>query len=191
MQYAKKTDSPKKSFEDRPKYITAGKKILVGVGVAQKIKNGKKVLEVGYVCTKDLENKGEEGCIYFDNFYLTPNALFKLSNWVVALGHTKPFDYESRADIEEIMLSGPFEGVFEDREYNGNKYTNLKWYNEAHCERTESGEPVFSAKEDEIISNAERGFEKILEFRRDNPKFGQYVTSFPAEASEKDEDCPF
>ena len=112
MEY--QNENASKSYEDRPKKITAGKKVCVPVGAKFKIKNGKNVLEIGYVIIKDLEKKGEEGLMFIDQFYLTPNALFMLSNFVVAMGYRKPFDYEDMDDIYKIMLLGPFEGVFED-----------------------------------------------------------------------------
>ena len=112
LEYQK--DAPeKKEFEKRS--ISEGKKILVPVGAAYKMRNGKKVLEIASVITNDLEKNGEEGLIYVDQLYLTPNALFRLSNFVIAIGWEKPFDYDSIDDITRGMLTGPFAGVFKGR----------------------------------------------------------------------------
>ena len=157
------SDKPKASFEDRPKKITEGKKVLAGVGAAFKIRNGKNILEIGYVVIKDNEKRGEEGLIYVDQLYLTENALFRLSNLVIAIGWNEPFDYASLDDITQVMLTGPFEGVFKSRSYNGNDYINLQFYNSVNWERDKDDEPIYSDKEDSLISNAEESWKKSLE----------------------------
>ena len=184
-----KTEKTESSFEDRPKKITPGKKILAPVGAAFKIKNGKKVLEVCHVVIKDLEKKGEEGLIFVDQFYYVEKALFKLANFVIALGYTELFNHESMDDIESVLLTGPFEGVFVDNQYNGKTYTNLKFYNSTEIERTEEGEPCFSNKELKIISSGEKSWDNILKYRIDNGSYGEYVGEFANE--DAGEDVPF
>tara|TARA_R100000329_G_C7605351_1_gene214760 strand:+ start:180 stop:767 length:588 start_codon:yes stop_codon:yes gene_type:complete len=180
-----------KSYEDRPKKITAGKKVCVPVGAKFKIKNGKNVLEIGYVIIKDLEKKGEEGLMFIDQFYLTPNALFMLSNFVVAMGYRKPFDYEDMDDIYKIMLLGPFEGVFEDNYYNGKTYPKIKYYNTTPIERAEDNEPCFSDKELKIINAGESSWDKLLKYRMDDAeqRYGTYVDKF--EPIGPEEEIPF
>jgi hypothetical protein len=171
------TDKPKASFEDRPKKISEGKKILAGVGAAFKKRNGKKILEIGYVVIKDLESRGEEGLIYVDQLYLTESALFRLSNLVIAIGWDEPFDYESLDDITQVMLTGPFEGVFKSKSYNGKDYINLQFYNSVNWDRDKDDEPIYSDKEDSIIERAEEGWKKILQYRMDEPdKYGTYLS---------------
>ena len=170
-------DKPeKKEFEKRS--ISEGKKIFVPVGAAYKMRNGKKILEIASVIINDLEKNGEEGLIYVDQLYLTPNALFRLSNFVIAIGWDQPFDYDSIDDITKVMLTGPFEGVMKSREYNGNSYINLTFYNSANCKRDKDGEPIFTQQEDKYITAGEQGWEKILKFRQENSdKYGDYLNS--------------
>jgi hypothetical protein len=150
------TDKPKASFEKR---------------------NGKKILEIGYVVIKDLESRGEEGLIYVDQLYLTESALFRLSNLVIAIGWDEPFDYESLDDITQVMLTGPFEGVFKSKSYNGKDYINLQFYNSVNWDRDKDDEPIYSDKEDSIIERAEEGWKKILQYRMDEPdKYGTYLS---------------
>ena len=189
MEY--QNENKRSSFDDKPKKITAGKKIMVPVGAKFKIKNGKHVLEVGHVVIKDLESKGQEGLIYIDQFYLTQNALFMLSNFVVAMGYRKPFDYEDLDDIYRIMLLGPFEAVFVDSTYNGKTFPKIKYYNKSQIERSEDNEPCFSDKELKIINAAEQSWDKLLSYRinDEEQRYGQYVDKFPTEP--EDEEIPF
>lgn len=190
MEY--QTENKKVSFDDKPKKITAGKKILAPVGAKFKIKNGKNVLEIGNVVIKDLEKKGEEGLIYIDQFYLTPNALFMLSNFVVAMGFKKPFDYEDMDDIYKIMLLGPFEAVFVEKSYNGKSFVQIKYYNNSAIERNEDGEPCFSDAEMKIINAGENAWDKLLKYRMEDEeqRYGQYVENF-RNAAEDDGEIPF
>ena len=186
MQYQK--DLPK---EDKPKKITEGKKIMVPIGAKFKIKNQKHVLEIGHVVIKDLESKGEEGLIHISNYYLTPNALFMLSNFVVAMGYRKPFDYENLDDIYQIMLLGPFEAVFQNNSWNGKTFAKIKYYNRHEMERSENGEPCFSSREMKIIQAAENSWDKLLSYRinDEEQRYGKYVDEFPK--PERDEEVPF
>ncbi len=183
-----KTEKKEVSYDDRPKKITAGKKILAPVGAAFKIKNGKKVLEVCHVVLKDLEKKGEEGLIFVDTFYYVEKALFKLANFVIALGYSELFNHESMDDIESVLLTGPFEGVFVDNQYNGKTYTNLKFYNSTEIERTEDNEPCFSNTDLKIISNGEKSWDNILKYRIENGSYGEYVREFD---DGEDDEMPF
>ena len=183
------TSEKKEVTYDKPKKITAGKKVLVPVGAAFKIKNDKQILEVCHVCISDLEKKGEEGSFYIDTFYYVEKALFKLANFVMSLGYNEPFDHESMDDIEKVILTGPFQGVFVDNTYNGKTYCNLKFYNGFDIERTEEGEPCFSKKEMEIISNGERSWDNILKYRIDDGSYGRYVGNF--NVADEEDDMPF
>jgi hypothetical protein len=186
MQFQNEDNKP--SYEDRPKRITAGKKICVPVGAKFKTRNGKNILEVGHIVINDLESKGEEGLIHVDQFYLTHKALFVLSNFVVALGFRDPFDYENMNDIMKILLLGPFEAVFEDQTYNGSTYAKIRYYNSTAVERSEDGEPCFSSSEAKTITSGENSWDKILQYRMQNDKYGQYVEAFTAS---DDEEIPF
>lgn len=177
----------KETTYDKPKKISAGQKVLVPVGAAFKIKNDKQILEVCHVCIKDLEKKGEEGAFYIDSFYYTEKALAKLAWFVLGLGYESEFDHESMDDIEQVLLTGPFVGVFADNQYNGKTYTNLKFYNKFDIERNEDGEPFFSEKQLKIISSGEKSWDNILKYRIDQGSYGNYVSSF----NEEEEDMPF
>ncbi len=191
------TEKPQSATFDRPKKITEGKKILCPIGAAFKVRNNKKILEIASVVIKDLESRGEEGLIYVDQLYLTENALFRLSNLVIAIGWDSPFDYESLDDITQIMLTGPFEGVFKSREYNGKEYINLQFYNSVNWDRDKEDEPIYSDKEDSMIANAEDSWKKILQYRMDDPdKFGRYLSEEESRANNNsngtlDDEIPF
>lgn len=186
--YSTETEKKQVSYADKPKKITAGKKILAPVGAAFKVKNNKKVLEVCHVCIKDLEKKGEEGVIYVDEFYYVEKAFFKLANFVLALGFRDLFDHENMDDIEKVLLTGPFQGVFTNNTYKKKVYTNLTYYNPVEIERAEDGEPCFNEKELEIIRNGERSWDNILKYRMEAGTYGDYEAD---EQQDDEDEMPF
>ena len=115
-----------------------------------------------------------------------------LSNFVVAMGFKKPFDYEDMDDIYKIMLLGPFEAVFVEKSYNGKSFVQIKYYNNSAIERNEDGEPCFSDAEMKIINAGENAWDKLLKYRMEDEeqRYGQYVENF-RNAAEDDGEIPF
>jgi len=158
------------------KKLTAGKKILVPVGSALKTKNNHKILEVCSVVLKDLEKNGEEGCLFVDIFYLNEKSLWRIANWAIAMRVIDSFDPENEEDIKNLMLNGPFIGVLESNEYNGNTYLKLRYHNSCYCERDQDGDPVYTKDELVLINKGEKDWGSWLKNRKDNPdKYGQYI----------------
>ena len=60
------------------KRISTGKKVLAPVGYAFKRKGDRKILEVAYVCIKDLEKRREEGAVFIDRFIIAANMQWKI-----------------------------------------------------------------------------------------------------------------
>lgn len=160
------------------KRIGVGKKILAPVAHTYKQRNGRKVLEVAYVCIKDLEKRGEEGAIFVDNFIISANTQWKIANLSIALNYVQPFDDEKYDDVEKVLASNTFMGVFVEKSFNGNPYIDIKYYNRNYSqEKDEENYPVFSIEEDKIITKAENDWKQLRNYRANHPdkKYGQYI----------------
>ena len=196
-----KKHATQKSFENKSgssanvekKRITAGKKFMVPVGAAYKMKNDKRILEMALVCVEDYNDTKEEGAIHFENFYLTERALFRISNWALAMGWESAFDPDKLESIQDIMLHGGFVGIFDNREYNGKSYLDLKWFNIADDKtRAKNGSIEFNDEEMEIIKQAEQAYPKIIKYKKEN--FGDEYLSvgLANDSDEQDyEELPF
>lgn len=204
MSMIKASDYATQKFNDKETSdyvkLTAGRKEMVPVGAAYKMKNDKKVLEIGFVCLEDLEKTSEEGAIFFEQFYLTEKALWRLSNWVMAMNYTGAFDPHSLEHIKKIMLQGCFVAVFEDREYTNNngdlvKFLSLKWFNRTRKNRNqEDGVVDFSDEQIDFISKAEKSYASLVKYKIEN--YGdKYITSSSVENKGEDydeyEEIPF
>ena len=175
------SDDQKKGRKNKivpTKRISTGKKILAPVAHTYKMRNGKKVLEVAYVCIKDLEKRGEEGAIFVDNFIISANTQWKIANLSIALDYIKPFDDEKYEDVRDVLHSNTFIGVFIEKTFNGNPYIDIKYYNRNYTqEKDDDNYPVFSIEEDKIITKAESGWKQIRSFRSNHmdKKYGDYI----------------
>ena len=160
------------------KYITPGRKIMVPIGLAFKQytnRNGEEteLVEVTSVCIADLEKQGEEGCIFSDTFYKTENALWRIANWAVAMGHKEAFDIDVDSDVQRIMLRGAFSAMFKEDHYTnkmGEEKVGIKlqYYDPAKGKRDANGHSVLTDAQKKIVQQAEENFHKILEWRIDN-----------------------
>ena len=171
-------DNQKKGVRPKAqaKRITPGKKILAPVGFAYKQKNDRKVLEIAYVCIKDLDKRKEEGGIFIDNFIISSRMQWKIANLAIGMDYTDAFDDEEHADVQKVLDSNTFIGVFIEKTFNGNPYTDIKYYNRNwNQEKDGDGFPVFSVEEDKLISRGEEDWKNLRKYRASQPeKYGHY-----------------
>jgi len=169
--------------------LTAGNKIFAPIGVSYVKPRDKVILEITSVVIKDLENKGEEGAIHRESFWLTPAASWKVANWSISMGHSDTFDSSDREDIEKIIANGvAFHGVVSIKKSNGYENRQIDSFYRPH-DMIEDGEIAVSEEMDELISNAETYFPKINKKRKENGTV--FVNSNSTTDSGIDEDIPF
>lgn len=167
------------------KTLSPGSKFMVPTGAAHKKRNDKTVLELMFVCIEDLEGKNEEGAVHFETFWLTDRALFRISNWALAMGWEKHIDPDSLENIQDVMLHGGFVGVFQESTYNGKTRVELKWFNKAKRDRADNGSIEFSDEELEIIKQAEKAYPKMIKYRKEN--YGHEYITVGAQDGDNDE----
>ena len=162
----------------KPKRITPGKKVLAPVGFAYKRKGDRKILEIAYVCIKDLEKRNQEGGIFIDNFIISAKMQWKIANLAIGLDYTEAFDDEKHEDVQKVLDSNTFIGVFIEKTFNGNPYTDIKYYNRNWSqEKDGDGYPVFSVDEDKLITKGESDWKNLKNYRASQPeKYGHYET---------------
>lgn len=158
------------------KRISTGKKVLAPVGYAFKRKGDRKILEVAYVCIKDLEKRREEGAVFIDRFIIAANMQWKIANFAIAQNYTQAFDDERHEDIQKLLDYNTFIGVFVEKSFNGNPYIDIKYYNRNYNQEKDEDEfPVFSVEEDKIITKGESDWKSLKVYRASNSeKYGHY-----------------
>ncbi len=166
--YATQDFNKEQNQQKVSKKLTSGKKFMVPCGAAFKMLNNKKILEMCMICVEDFEKNDEQGAIHFESFYLTERALFRISNWALSMGWENPFDPENLEDIQDVMLHGGFIGIFQEREYNGKKRVEIKWFNKSSKKRADNGSIEFTDSELDIIKQGEKAYPKMIQYRKDN-----------------------
>tara|TARA_Y100000593_G_scaffold36917_1_gene71667 strand:- start:109 stop:681 length:573 start_codon:yes stop_codon:yes gene_type:complete len=176
----------KGKFEN--KILTAGNKLFAPVGVSYIKPRDKVILEITSVCIKDKENKGEEGALHRESFWLTPNASWKIANWSIAMGNSDAFDSSDREDIEKIIANGvAFHGVVSIKKHNGYENRQIDSFYKAE-ELLDGDEVVITDEMDKLISTAEEAFPKIVEARKQK---GVTFVSGGDTSSSHDDEIPF
>ena len=176
--------------------VGAGKKLLVAIGNEYRQINGKPVVDIRFCCVEDLEGGEDLGNELTTTFWLSPQALWNIARFALAIGFVDEFDPEVQDDLERVMSCGPVEARVKLTQRG--KYTNYdvtEWSpHSLEVDPTTNAAALNQAQLD-AVGVCEKRWEGYLKWRSTNPRGVGAPKSDGATGSKgggfADDDIPF
>jgi single-stranded DNA-binding protein len=111
--------------------------------------NGNQKVTFNYEIRSDVDQPAQGQEIRYDNFTVTDNAMWRFNQAAKAVGIPDGLDMDA-TKFAEAFKGKPLRVVVGEREYNGNKYPQVKLFKESEA----SGKPnIQNSKDDPFASD--------------------------------------
>lgn len=99
-----------------------------------KSSNGNNKITVDYEIRSDVPQPHQGQKILYDNFTITPNAMWRLQSVAKAAGFPDGMEFNSYKEWANTLLNKNLVVTVDHREYNGNKYPQVKGFKETQVD---------------------------------------------------------
>jgi hypothetical protein len=165
----------------------AGRKVLhpVGYRLYNSSKKGTQMLDIAFVCLRDLAEIGDEKNSVRARFALVDAAMFRYGAFCQAIGYTQPHDPTKPEVIEKMLANAkPIIGTVKVTEWEGNERPEVDKFAKYRGEQ----DPEW----DEMIAHGEASWQKYLakieEKEREAGRGGSRSSGSSARSSAPDEE---
>ncbi|MER1998397.1 MAG: DUF669 domain-containing protein [Lysinibacillus sp.] len=117
--------------------------------VLGKSTNGNNKITVDYEIRSDVPQAHQGQKIQFDNFTITENAMWRLQSISKAAQFPQGMEFSSYKEWADTLLGKHLIVTVGHREYNGNKYPEVKGFKESQFGAPEGSGPI-EVNEDDI-----------------------------------------